>query len=193
MKRQKTPQEKKAISYEKDRMYLAENRAAFFKNFPRIKARAVRKERRQVREILATARLSEEGTQGDIPLRPVMRDRVRKHCGPVPLGMAIERLHGQRDERTGWKFFRMEYQSEAHREAFAAFLTSLTAGTSDESARLARLFSEILDPPAGHHVWSPADQYNLRRHSWLEAFFEDEPQWEPRLRAWVERLVGVED
>jgi hypothetical protein len=95
--------------------------------------------------------------------------------------------------RTAWNFFKNQYDSKRDRERFAAFLTSVVSGRSIHSQSLASLFRQAIEDegPAGKlhqevdyaiHLWPVPWS---RWHDWLSAFFEDEPDWEQRLRRWI--------
>lgn len=194
MKRPETPQEKKATAYEKDHVIVAEYRGAHFKGYRRAKAFAMREERRKTRAILsASVRLGDDDMRGDLGSRPVRRKKITKQFArPVPLGEHVAERLRTRKKRVGWNFFHAPYRSSRHRESFVAFLGALIQGKSGDAVALAERFRGYLDPgplPVNHierYRWN----FNRHMNRWFQAFFEDEPEWEPRLRDWVERLIG---
>lgn len=106
----------------------------------------------------------------------------RPYAG-VPL---TEHLRLSRDRRligTGRHFFRYPYTPEV-RQPFGRFLENMLAGGTGDAVELARMFKDILDKSGKWHVWWP------KRSAWLHDFFQDEPQWEPRLRSWIARTLS---
>jgi hypothetical protein len=186
MKRHKTPSEKKALAYKKDYVLTVEYPNAFRAHWPRKKAAAARKERRHVRQRLteiASPQASDE--RPDFPLKPVRRDQVQKWPSSVTaLGSIIPQRHYWRVARIAWNFFKQPYQRALHQERFSIFLSEITRGKTAYSSRVARLFAELLDPPA-LHVHAEFAAAGDRRAEWLQAFFRDEPAWEQQLRNWI--------
>jgi hypothetical protein len=186
MKRRKTPLEKKTLAYKKEHILTVEYPNAFRRYWPRKKAAAARKERRQVRQQLAEI-VPPHATdlRPDFPLKPVRRDRVQKWPSSVtPLGTLVPQRHYWRVARIAWNFFKQPYLSSAHRERFCAFLSQLTQSKTTYTSRVARLFAELLNPPA-MHVHAEFAAGGDRRVEWLRAFLKDAPEWEPRLRNWT--------
>jgi hypothetical protein len=106
MKRRKTPLEKKAVAYKKEHILTVEYPHAFRHYWPRKKAAAARKERRQVRQQLAELVLPHAADQRpNFPLKPVRRDRVQKWRSSVtPLGTIVPQRHYWRVARIAWIF-----------------------------------------------------------------------------------------
>jgi hypothetical protein len=208
MKRQRTPAQKKALSYERDHILAVEHREGFNQRWARKKAKAQRKERRQVRSYLSHANhQQEEALLADVPLRPVRRDMVRKWPGTaVPLAHRIEQRRYSRLWRTAWNFFKVPYDSTIHRAPFIGFLQGLVGGRTEEAKKLGGLLAELLESTAESRSQFDFLRYHslgmegrsLRyitywRSDWLRAFFADEPEWEERLRAWLDDLNVPED
>src|SRR5688572_352228 len=106
MKRRRTPAEKKALAYKKDRAIGAEYPHAFRRQWPRKKARVQRKERRQVSQSLAQVTQSYQEEQGDdILLKPIQRDIVESWEDPIPLSVWVKDRQFRRIYRTAWNFF----------------------------------------------------------------------------------------
>jgi hypothetical protein len=112
----------------------------------------------------------------------------------MPLAEWVQHRQRARIRRTCWNYFKHPYQSGHDRERFAAFLSTLTMGLTAYARELALFFNQFLEPPEipvepdppgralGHGVL-PGPQL------WLRSFFQDEPEWERRLRAWIARAV----
>ena len=189
-KQRKTPVQKKRLAYNKDHVLRVEYPNAFRRYWPRRKAQASQKERRQVRRLLgdlvpdqnAEARL-------DMPLRPVRRDRVRKWSGSAtPLGEHIAHRHHMRVSRAAWNFFKTPYDSTRHKARFIAFLAQITQEKTVYTIKVAAMFQELLLPP----VCLSDAQYSSRldqRSRWLQAFVADEPEWGARLQAWIDETT----
>jgi hypothetical protein len=177
------PTEKKTLAYREDHRYPAEYPHAFRTTFPRKKARANRKYRRQVRQILDDSRdLIRDGSESSSP--PVRREYVRKWA-VVPLGAWVTDRRDWRLRRVAWNYFKSPYDPVAPREPFAAFLTQVMATDTPATLVLARYFHELLYPTT---VPQHAPDFNVsRKRTWLAAYIRDNPAWEQRLRTWFER------
>jgi hypothetical protein len=150
VKESKSPQQKKALFYQKDHHVTAEYPQSFARTWPRKKARANRKYRRQVRQILAeSATQDEREDQGAVSLRslPVRRDPVRKWGPPLSMREWVTSRLENRLRRTAWNYFRQPYDRGRHRERFIGFLKEITAGQSEYSRQFARCMNELLEPP----------------------------------------------
>jgi hypothetical protein len=195
MPRRKSPQEKKALSYRKDYKSVAEYPHAFRQYWPLKEARANRKYRRQVRQIVSgVARPEAVEDRDDLPLRPVRRDFVRK-WRVVSLAEWAQQVHKARVSRTCWNYFKNPYQSGRDRERFMAFLDTLTEGGTAYSRELAFFFNQLLEPPEipvqADFIGPPSGfPFSPGPRAWLRAFFRDEPEWEFRLRAWIASMAA---
>jgi hypothetical protein len=134
-----------------------------------------------VREIPA----GEDDKRGDMRTEAVRRDQVRK-WGVVTLRQHIDAAHERRISTTAWNFFKKPYCREEHRARFVAFLASITASETLYLRDVASFFGELLD---GSNAKQPERRYHSssQQRAWLRAFLDDEPSWEMRLRAWIER------
>jgi hypothetical protein len=186
VKRQRTPSEKKALSYKKDYITIAEYPHAFRRNWPRKKARLQRAERRKVRQLLRQVTPEQQAEERDYtPLKPVRRRRIKK-WGVTALGTRVRERLQARVNWTAWNFFKSPYNSKRHREKFVKFLETLIEGRTEKSQALAHLFDDIMAPPRPHPPFGKI--YADRRREWLQAFFKDEPAWEGRLRTWIQDI-----
>jgi hypothetical protein len=183
----RNPTDKKQIAYKKDHVYHAESQQAFRKTWPLVKAWSKREERHKVREKLIHLTDADEDDRGDFALKPVRRKKVSKFAPVVPLGESVQaRLH-QRGRTLGWNLLKEPYSSEEHRERFIAMLESATRMKGESARGFAKTIAPVLLPGLQSEYWSPP-----QLPVWLRAFFADAPEWEPRLRAWVEEILTEE-
>jgi hypothetical protein len=200
MKKPSTPREKKQLEYKKDHAIGAEYPHTFRRSWPRKEAAARRAFRRKVRQLNATLEAHREDNFPDGAEPEAIRRRQVQKWGAPPMGEVIPRRIENRLLRTGWNFFKSTYNEASDRERFSAFLASVVIGRTQQSERLASLFRQALDSesprmpgllPAGLdpsiRMWPP--QWS-RWHDWLQAFFKDEPEWEQRIREWVNSFDG---
>jgi hypothetical protein len=195
-RRQRTPQEKKALAYEKDHVPISEFPHALRKTLPRLKAIAHREERHRVSQMLGELKLEgADDKRGDFPTEPVRPDKVGKRYGVRSLREKIAWRFERRVEEIGWNFFKNRYDRQRHHEAFANFLRALTDSKtrSEYSRKVALLFRDMMDPPPRRTTLDPAWRWNMRHNQWLRNFFQDEPEWETRLRAWISTNVEEHD
>lgn len=181
------PAEKKARAYRQDHRYPAEYPHAFRTAFPRKKARANRKYRRQVRQFLDdTHDAIRDGAEASSP--PVRREYVRKWAA-VPLDEWVRERQERRVRRVAWNYFKNPYDPATHREPFLAFLAQAMASDTQATLAIARYFHELVDltdsPP------SDPDANVSRKRTWLAAFLADNPEWDERLRAWMQRTDNL--
>jgi hypothetical protein len=187
----RNPSEKKQIAYEKDHFNWAESAQAQRKTWPYMKAYSKRQERRKVRVRLDDIAGADEDTQGDFASRPVRRPHAHKFCGVGTLRETVDRRMFTRARRTAYGLFKHSYATDKHCERFSALLESITHSQTPYAQELAQLFDELLDPPADRRQ---RRFHSVHKQEWLEAFFHDRPDWEPRLRAWVEAMqASTED
>ncbi len=197
-RRARSPAEKKALDYRKNRTVHAEYPHAFRKQWPRKKARSHRKYRRQSHQslfaVIPRRMIADE--IDDVQQVPVQRDRVKKwtYRGMSTLSLrelVLYRLQ-RRAEVTLASFFKEPYTPDRHREKFSHFLASITSSHSLQVRIMAELLGRLLDAPM--MVKMGRFQRLQRRCAWLDRFLIDEPAWEPRLRAWIasfdDRLQG---
>ncbi len=184
MTRRRTPQEKKHNEYTKD--YSTPSSHGFRQSLPREKARANRAYRRQVHQRVDTF----EAYQGDtVPERlssaQVRRKRVQKDYGVAPMGEVIERrLEGRIERIAQTTFFRHEYNSVRDRERFADFLAAQVRGRTETSRNLALYLNKLMYPPPQYeNKYLP--RFWEKNQQWFRSFFQDEPEWEVRLRTWI--------
>lgn len=197
MKQRKSPQQKKILSYKRDRRIAAEYPQAFRRYWPLKKARASRKYRRQVTQALNEVKEQVKPGDGEyfhIQSTPVRRDKVQKWEPNRPLREWVDSRLKQRVEFTARNFFKQPYDRALHRDRFVRFLSTLTQGHSISSRKLALRFGALLQPPeaadsiAQRSLGSREKQDQL----WLQAFFQDEPEWERKLWDWVKSFPQQE-
>jgi hypothetical protein len=189
-KPRKTPAEKKTLSYKKDHVLAVEYPNVFRRYWPRRKAKAKQKERRQVRRILAASLLQHQAeTRTDIEHQPVRREQVRKWPGAaVPLGERLQHRYYMRIYRTAWNFFKRPYLSERDKLPFIAFLAQLIQSKTEHTKEVAQLFSELLSD--GEEAGEYTSRYD-RRIGWLQAFLKDDPLWGDRLTQWIKEQIDA--
>ncbi len=177
------PTEKKALAYEKDHRDLTEFPHTFRTVWPRKKARANRKYRRQVHQYVNDSEQAIlEGAELSTP--PLRRGTVRK-WGAVPLSKWVADQKEMRLRRTAWNFFKRPYDREMDQQRFSRFLATITQGRTAASREIAKHFGEMLAPPdPSKPPYHPHIAEPLPRE-WLAAFLADTPEWDQRLRAWI--------
>jgi len=192
-KKLRTPQEKKQIAYKKDHHNSVENPHLFRKFWPRKKARANQEYRHKINQMLVEV----EGTSAledldNIHPEFVNRPVVRKWYGSTQNRKWVENRLSFRIYRTAWNYFKKPYNSELHRQEFCGFLTAITTGQKGRTLELAHFINQYLNPPEMEiQVEEDFGIYNMElRRRWLKAFFEDEPEWEQRVRGWVRNIEG---
>ena len=193
--RRKTPREKKRRDLKNQRRGFSEYHHALRHGKWRKKRRTThRVERSRVATLLAEAR--GDPAQGgvdaeEVDVGGVLKKRIQK-WGATPLGQWVKDRLDRRVARYAWNFFKDPYQRQRHREPFANVLEALVTDHDGGSTRLGqriRLLLDSLDAPMAMAV-EEADYHIVRDARWLQAFFEDEPEWRARLRAW---LANVDD
>jgi hypothetical protein len=85
----------------------------------------------------------------------------------------------KRASRIGWNYFKEPYETRKHRQKFIRFLESNILNSSRMAKRYAAFFESVLDR---------ADRSYTKQNRWLREFFEDEPEWENRLKAWIREI-----
>ena len=190
MRPTKTPQKKKAEAYSKQRRYQAwSNDKADRKNRPKAKALDHRIQRRREQEALAVAVAGGEVGLAEGPA-PVRRPELQYCSTARPLGESLKARRSRSADAVAYNYFKVSYRGEDHREPFSRFLAGVVVGGTGDSRELALLFREILELPesinsaAGRRYgWWP------QRGVWLRRFFADEPEWERRLRQWIDQVL----
>ena len=193
--KRKTPQDKKRLSYEKDTIRVAEYPHATRKSRPKRKAKAKRADRRKINQSLGeVAEEANTAVEGEADLEPVIEAPSKMvSWGAVPLKESVAaRLQG-RKARVAWNYFKTDYQTEAHKEAFASFLDDIIQGHTEQSEELAAVYRMLLDPEelqamSDTEIQEISGQSRHeceRRCTWLRSFFADEPHREQTLRDWV--------
>ncbi len=176
-KRQRTPQEKKRLRYVKDSDPNAEYPHAFRKSWPKKKARIKQSQRRAVRQDLSELIHGEQAEEVESRVRTRTSFRLIK-WGARSLGERVRQSLQKRRDTIGWNSFRQGYSRPLHRKKFIAFLKSLMEGDTPESARRKDVVRGWLQSRRGPYLVG-----NRRR--WLDAFFQDAPDWERKLLDWV--------
>lgn len=194
MTKRKTPQQKKALFYQKDHHVNTEYPKAFARQWPRKKARANRKYRRQVEQTLTVKRRRDQREDEEklhIQSLPIRRDTIRKWGPPITMQEWVTNHLDNRFQRTAWNYFKHPYERGRHREPFLGFLKNITSGQSQYSRRQAQWLNQFLEPPEPLSDSGQGFSRNPRIQCvWLRAFFSDEPEWERHLRNWIRGLLS---
>lgn len=191
MKR-KTPQQKKELLYEKERRTGSLH--GYVKTYPKTKARINRASRHEANAALESAGL--QSSEQAVELtddQAITRERLQRSIKRTPGGdfkarpyklkeWVKNRLEG-RVKFAGDRYFAESYNSAAHRKRFRKHLQTILSGRSATSAAVARFYKDVLNPQN-----LEAEKNHARRRIWLKAFFEDEPDYELKLRVWIEEL-----
>lgn len=189
MRRRKPPGQSKVEEYSNEKRHKAwHSSKADRRNRPLSKAIEQRSHRRKVKQVFPSQPSAVEPDTADAmtseATTPVHELWYRYSSTAVPLAEHLRRSRSRRLRATGRHFFRYLYTPAVHREPFGRFLEDVLAGGTGDTVELARLFQDILDNSGTAYVGWPA------RSAWLHEFLQDEPQWEPRLRAWIARTLG---
>lgn len=200
VRRRRSPTEEKQIAYREDHRTGSRGGFQHRRYWPDKKALANQIYRSRVRRNIFRALWQyRPETAEDLDVPPVRRRKYRR--GAVPLGTWVEQQLARRISSIGRKFFARPYCSEDHRSRFVAFLTQLTQEEGPHTRELARSFDAILRTPRRMSGWNKLalafrqayTQFLSRQpRTWLEAFFQDEPAWEGRLRAWIDSQLASE-
>jgi hypothetical protein len=183
MTRRRTPQEKKQDEYAKD--HSTPSSHGFRQSLPREKARANRAYRRKVNQRVATFEAyPEDPLREQFSSGQVRRERVWKMWGVEPMGDVIKRRREEHVISAVRKFLKEDYDSVRDQEKFAAFLSSQVGGRTENSRILASCLSDVIDPKLTA-IRYDGGWLNTYGGKWLRAFFQDEPEWEERLRTWI--------
>jgi hypothetical protein len=189
----RNPTDKKQIAYKKDHIYHAEYPHAFRKTWPLVKALSKREERHKVREKLTLLLDSDDDDQADFAQKPVRRKGVRKIASVVPLGESVQRRLRKRGEWFGWNLLKAPYSTDEHRDRFIALLESVMRMDGESPRGFARIIGPVLLPEPVHDQWGRIRKPSPHLQAWLRTFFADAPEWEPRLRAWVENVLAEDN
>ncbi len=178
-----TPQDKKQRRYDKDHVLNVEYPHSFRSSWKR----GVRKKNRSYRRKVKHQFCDLENCEDRI--KSISLEKRRKLSWQVfTVRERVQNRLNRRRERQIYNYFSQPYNSEIHRHNFVAFLESVVSSDSE----MARIFSWKLQswlyPPV------PADRSYLRWNSWcyewLQDFLCDEPDWEIRLKDWVNSQIG---
>lgn len=101
MKKRRSPQEKKNLSYKKDHVIISgENNKSFRKGWPRKKARTNRTFRHKVAQALNPSQSDFESPTRQLDYSSIKREPIKK-WGVTPLGQAVKEKHAQRERKIG--------------------------------------------------------------------------------------------
>jgi hypothetical protein len=190
--RSKTPQEKKNLDYKKERRTGSLH--GYVKSYPKTKARVNKASRHEANAVLKDARIESlqsavEVTDNDAITRERLQYSIERDPGADLKAYSYTlkewvggRLEG-RIQFAGDRYFAEVYKSERHRKAFSKYLQTILSGRSAKSFEIARFYKEVLNPST-----LEAEEHHARRRAWLVAFFRDEPEYESKLRDWMQEM-----
>ena len=188
----RTPQEKKALQYKKETRKGSLH--GYVKSYPETKARFNRAYRREANATLRSVGI--ESVESAVELtdeQAITRERLQ-HSIKTATGADFkayshslkewvkDRVDG-RIKRPGDRYFADTYNSAVHRKRFKRHLKTLLSGRSSRSARVANYYKEVLDPTNPEVQW-----WYERQQAWLRSFFQDEPDCERELKAWITKM-----
>jgi hypothetical protein len=176
----KNPADKKRAAYDRDHRTAMEAPHAFRKNWRKKKARINRVRRR------AADRVVNGVLKGDDTERAVVPTRVRgEHLHKDGVSSLREAV-ANRDDRRRTSFLPTyvgyHYHAESDPKQFRRFLAALIRGRSALAAQRAEHLSMLLDARLPNNSPVKSDR------KWLRRFFQDNPEWERRVRLWITRL-----
>jgi hypothetical protein len=191
MKRPLTPQEKKAFAYTKDHFDPSAYPHAFRRKWPKKKARAQRRYRRQVKQVLDSS--AARNTDGWEEQTRVAEIRKKKPSKWKVLSLE-DWLGSRRWRRAGGAARRLYdrlYDSDKHRERYRAFLATLPKNPDVFGPELADVFELMMMSPIPIPLLRRGIYMSPHRHVWLENFFQDEPDWKLRLSKWMDEMQSI--
>jgi hypothetical protein len=189
----RTPQEKKASKYKKERRTGALH--GYVKSYPKTKARINRASRHEANAVLKGAGIkSLESAVELTDERAITRERLQHSVERAPGAYfkayqhtlrewVDSRLEGRVQSAGRDRYFARPYNSEMHRERFGSYLQTTLSGRSAKAAEIARFYAEVLSPSGVEE-----ERYHARWRVWLRAFFRDEPEYEHKLKAWIREM-----
>lgn len=193
--RRKTPQEKKDLTYKKERRTGSLH--GYVKSYPKTKTRINKTHRREANAVLKGARIESLDSAVEVTdLQAITRERLQHSTERTPGTQFKAYPHTLKDwvstclESRVWnagdRYFGEAYDPEKHRKKFRTYLQSILSGRSAKSAEIARFYKAVLNP-ANLEV----EKYHERRRAWLQAFFRDEPEYERKLTAWINEIESL--
>ncbi|HSE22047.1 MAG TPA: hypothetical protein VLB68_10325 [Pyrinomonadaceae bacterium] len=188
----KTPQEKKALKYRKERRTGSLH--GYVKSYPKTKARISRAYRHEANVTLRRVGIESLKNADELAdEQAITRERLQQSIQREPGAhfkahphMLKEWVKGRLDARVqlaGDRYFAEAYNPPVHRNRFKRYLQALMSGHSLRSARVAEFYKAILDPQD-----LETQKYHTRRREWLRLFFRDEPEYQLRLNAWIKEM-----
>lgn len=181
MKRRRlTPQDKKRNRYDKDYVLNVE----YPHNFRKSWKEGMREENRHYRRKVKQQFNNIDNCEYEI--KSIHRKKYKKSLWDVRTVRArVEAQLDQRRIRQAWSYFKQPYNSKLHRQDFVYFLSLLIESKSVQAQRAALEISNWLN-------LSPTDffyRWNQWHYEWLQNFFKDEPEWELRLKQWINSIL----
>jgi hypothetical protein len=198
--RRVAPAFKKATRYRRDRRFVAEYPHLERRTWPQKKALRNQTYRRGVDRALQPALGAVSAEIDDFapafPRRP--RSPSRSRHGNIPLGQWVNDKLEKRLAYVG-NNIGAKIRAESYRRRLIPFLESLLAGRRGHAVEIARYFAMVLDGlPNGGRASDTSRSSNFlvwRSPVWNRALidlFDEQPEWEARLRAWIAEVAPPE-
>jgi hypothetical protein len=190
-KRQRSPQEKKELSYKRDRRPPTENLPASGKDSPKKKVFATRAYRHKFTEALQNVD-AETALEGDEPLLVEVLSVRRREVKKFSLSSLRDNIRNKWGKRARVElvnFFRKPYDSESHQKTFTGFLETQMRTDTVFAEELAFYIDDLfkLTSQRPKREYELPDDYK----QWFKAYLADNPTIEARLREWSSRTVGT--
>jgi hypothetical protein len=125
--------------------------------------------------------IPEEKDPADPPVK-----RYKNQWFVMPLGEWIAWRRKRRVHHIAYNFFKNPYSHADHQQRFSVFLAAMTATDSADAHAFARYLDELLHPTGDPRTAVYVNEG--RKRAWLAAFLADTPEWDQRLRAWIEGM-----
>ena len=177
--RRLSPQEKKKNRYDKDYVLYVEYPHSFRKSWKDGMREENRHYRRKIKQEFHDVDTCEDAIKS---IR--LRECKKRSFDIITVRERVQTQLDQRRIRQAWSYFKQPYNSKLHRQDFVYFLSLLVESKSVQAGRAALEIRNWLYP-------SPADYYyrwNQWHYEWLQRFFQDEPEWELRLKNWINSI-----
>lgn len=208
MTKPRTPQDKKALDYELQRVDhrggRVNNNKSSRKAWPLLKARRSRQYRQAVRRVLDDERKTDEHDATVLRTVPVRQRREWNWGKGDRLGDWLVRRRRNRVHRVLQTMLAAEYASDRDRARYAALIAEAMSSARPVTTAFAEAIEYILAGPwprgyVGHREGplhrassEPDDWYPLtidpHYKSQLVAFFDDAPDWHARVRTWLSEI-----
>ncbi|WP_019506651.1 hypothetical protein [Pleurocapsa sp. PCC 7319] len=178
--RRLTPQQKKKYRYDKDYVLNVEYPHSFRKSWKDGMREKNRHYRRKVKQKFIDIDSCEDA------VKSIRRKKCKKLSWDIiTVRERVQTQLDQRQIRQAWSYFKQPYNSRFHRQDFVRFLSLLIESKSIQAQRAAWEIRDWLYPSSTDFYY----RWNSLHHKWLREFFKDEPEWELRLKKWINSML----